>query len=240
MSVQSIGSSVGSTDWLQTLLAMYGQTDGSGADSTMETLLSLNGDASGSAAATSADTAGEAASANPVGSFNSILAALLAGDGDVAYDMETGSLTLLDAGEAADRQPATDAASGQDQAGTAAVPTDSTASTAVTDSSDSADAASGASGGGGGDSGGDDDTTTTVTVTFTDKGIEETTTVTDADGNIVSQNVKEMPIDPEQEGEQFGASEAGRKGVAGLVGEYGAQQEGARNAKNGGTVSVSV
>jgi len=319
MSVQSISSSVGSTDWLQTLLAMYGQTDGSTTDSTMKTLRSLNSDSSGTTAATSADASSDA-STSSVGSFNSILSALLAGDGNVAYDMETGSLTALDAegnagqaanqlttsetetknsdGSTTNKSTTTDAdgnvvststtvtqtdgsytstititgpdgksltrtvtgentdegfqvsstltdgngnvwettssltaadgtttstisqyaangdtstttssydASGellsattsyssssasQAQAGAAAAST--TTAAAASDSTSSSSATSGASGGGGGGSSSsdNDDTTTTVSLTFTDKGIEETTTVTDADGNIVSQSTK--------------------------------------------------
>lgn len=82
--------------------------------------------------------------------------------------------------------------------------TDTTGATASSDETSDSSGASGAS-----SSGDDDDeTTTTVSMTFTDKGIEETTTVTDADGNIVSQSSKLISTNG-------GQDESGENGEAG-------------------------
>jgi len=93
MSVQSIGQTSG-TDWLSQLLAAYAQQNAT-SQTSLESLLPASADQ------TSADSSSETSSASSgssIGSFNDILAALLAGSGSLSYDMETGSLVAADAG----------------------------------------------------------------------------------------------------------------------------------------------
>ncbi|UJX41441.1 hypothetical protein K9F62_01705 [Desulfovibrio sp. JY] len=94
MSVQSIGQSSGN-NWLQQLLASYGQTRSS--QSSILSLLSQGSDATDGTSATSSDAS--ASTTSSVGSFNDILTALLNGNG-LSYDMETGSLTASGQDEA--------------------------------------------------------------------------------------------------------------------------------------------
>ncbi|MFU2209165.1 hypothetical protein [Solidesulfovibrio sp. C21] len=94
MSVQSIGQSSGD-NWLQQLLASYGQTRSS--QSSILSLLSQGSDATDGTSATSSDAS--ASTTSSVGSFNDILTALLNGNG-LSYDMETGSLTASGQDEA--------------------------------------------------------------------------------------------------------------------------------------------
>ncbi|EFL51575.1 conserved hypothetical protein [Solidesulfovibrio fructosivorans JJ]] len=94
MSVQSIGQSSGD-NWLQQLLASYGQTRSS--QSSILSLLSQGSDATDGTSATSSDAS--ASTTSSVGSFNDILTALLNGTG-LSYDMETGSLTASGQAEA--------------------------------------------------------------------------------------------------------------------------------------------
>ena len=61
-------------------------------------------------------------------------------------------------------------------------------------------------------------------MTFTDKSIEETTTVTDADGNIVSQKTKEIPLSTTGKAESFGSTLTSEDGLAGLLNQYAANR----------------
>ena len=96
--------------------------------------------------------------------------------------------------------------------------TASSSSSSTTSSSDSASSASGSS-----DS---EETTTTVTTAFTTEGMEQTITVTDADGNIVSQSVKDIPFSSTADGESYGATEGSKDGLSGLIGQYAANRYG--------------
>ena len=93
---------------------------------------------------------------------------------------------------------------------------DATGTTAGTSGSSSASSASGSSS----SSSDSSDNTTTVTMTFTAKGIEETTTVTDADGNVVSQTTKEIPLSASAQGGTFGSSLQSADSLADIVGQY--------------------
>ena len=93
---------------------------------------------------------------------------------------------------------------------------DATGTTADTSGSSSASSASGSSS----SSSDSSDNTTTVTMTFTAKGIEETTTVTDADGNVVSQTTKEIPLSASAQGGTFGSSLQSADSLADIVGQY--------------------
>jgi hypothetical protein len=125
--------------------------------------------------------------------------------------------------------------------------TSSNASTLSSASSSSSSSSS--SGSGGSSSSSSSDTTTTVTMTFTSEGIQETTTVTDADGKIVSQNTKEIPFSSTAESSSLGATESSKKGLAGLLSEYAANrygsdqysnQETAMNMVGGSSVSLEA
>lgn len=70
--------------------------------------------------------------------------------------------------------------------------------------------------------------TTTVTVTFTSEGLEQTTTVTDPEGKIVSQTVKTVPFTPTAQGENYGSTLEKADGLSGLLNEYAASRQGAK------------
>ncbi|KHK03200.1 hypothetical protein [Desulfovibrio sp. TomC] len=89
-------------------------------------------------------------------------------------------------------------------------------------SSSSSESASGSSG-----SSDSEETTTTVTTSFSSEGLVQTTTVTDADGKIVSQTVKDIPFSADAKGQSLGASEGSKKGLSGLVDQYAANRYGA-------------
>lgn len=71
------------------------------------------------------------------------------------------------------------------------------------------------------------DTTTTVTTLFTSEGLEQTTTVTDADGKILSQNTKEIPFSATADSQSYGATQGSQEGLSGLIGQYAANRYGA-------------
>lgn len=99
--------------------------------------------------------------------------------------------------------------------------TSSTAATSAssaasgTASSTSASSASGSSGSGSGGSSGSsssDETTTTITMSYDTTGITETTTVTDADGNIVSQQTKQIATNTGKSGSSASSDGAAAPG----------------------------
>lgn len=99
-------------------------------------------------------------------------------------------------------------------------------------STDSADASSDASGASGSSDSSDSDNTTTVTMAFTSEGMEETTTVTDADGNIVSQTVKEIPFSQNAQNSSFGSLLEKGDGLSDLIGQYASNRYGASRYAN--------
>lgn len=102
---------------------------------------------------------------------------------------------------------------------------DSTSTSTASGTSSSSSSSSGASSGSSSsDSSGN---TTTVTMAFTSEGIEETTTVTDADGNLVSQSTKEIPFSSTAQGSTFGSSLTEGQGLSDLIGQYAANRYGA-------------
>lgn len=62
---------------------------------------------------------------------------------------------------------------------------------------------------------------------FTAEAIEETTTVTDPDGKVVSQTTKEIPFDARADGQAFGSSLQKEQGLADFVGQYASRRYGA-------------
>ncbi|BAH74702.1 hypothetical protein DMR_12110 [Solidesulfovibrio magneticus RS-1] len=91
-----------------------------------------------------------------------------------------------------------------------------TSGSGATASSDSSSGSSGSSS----SSSDSEETTTTVTTAFTTEGMEQTTVVTDADGNIVSKTVKEFPFSADAEGQSFGATEASKDGLSSMLDQY--------------------
>jgi hypothetical protein len=109
----------------------------------------------------------------------------------------------------------------------ALVSTSSSTTTTASSSSTSSETVASDSTGSSSESSDSEETTTTVTTAFTTEGMEQTTTVTDADGNIVSQNVKEIPFSSTAGGESYGNTEGSQEGLSGLVGQYTANRYGA-------------
>lgn len=110
--------------------------------------------------------------------------------------------------------------------GTAAVAAASDTSS-TTGSSGSADASASDSAGSASSAAKNQDTTTTVTTLFTSEGLEQTTTVTDAAGKILSQNTKDIPFSATADSQSYGATEGSKEGLSGLVGQYAAGRYGA-------------
>jgi hypothetical protein len=133
---------------------------------------------------------------------------------------------------------------------TTASTADATGTTGSTSGSSSASSSPGSSSGSSSSSSDSSDTTTTVTMTFTAKGIEETTTVTDADGNVVSQTTKEIPLSASTQGSTFGSSLQNADSLADIVGQYAAGRYGSQqysgqqswwdNSSEGGGLSLQV
>lgn len=347
MSVQSIGTT-GSYDWLQQLLASYANQP-STSNTSLSSLLSLS---SGSTDETAATSSGSSSTSSATGSFNDILTALLAGNGSLAYDMETGMLTtrgasngeeiplppegafvwpgqeltrsvaetanddggttrqvtLTDAdGNVVGTENTTENADGSFtstitrtgpdgktttrtvtgentdagfkvtntltasdgtvlESGTELTAADGTftrtmtrngpdgetvtetagfdadgnlvSSTATTTSAtaaaataagttDNAAASSDASGASGSSDASDSGNTTTVTMAFTSEGMEQTTTITDPQGNIVSQKVKEIPFFQNGRNTSFGSLLEKGDGLSDLIGQYASNRYGA-------------
>ena len=370
MSVQSIGQD-SSTSWLTQLLANM-QSQSTTSQTSASSLFGLTEVASDtSSTASSATSSASTSSGSSVGSFNDILAALLAGNGSLSYDMQTGTLTNLAATEDAtasdtvadsdgltremtetdnadgsmsrsvkvtdadgnvvgtekttqntdgsfttvatmvgpDGKTSTRTITGENtsdggfsvtntlttadgtvlEKGTELTAADGsvtrsltrttpdgqtlsdsesfdadgnlvsttssatgTASTAsasgtTTASSSSSSSASGSSGSSSSSSE-SSDTTTTVSTLFTSEGLTQTTTVTDADGKIVSQNTKEIPFSATADSQSFGASQGSKEGLSGVVGQYAANRYGnsqyaaqqALSESSGQSSSVSV
>ena len=99
-------------------------------------------------------------------------------------------------------------------------------SSASSTASSSASASASGSSSGSASGSNSSDTTTTVTTLFTSQGLEQTTTVTDATGKVLSQNTKEVPFSATADSQSYGATQGSKEGLAGLVGQYAANRYG--------------
>ena len=62
--------------------------------------------------------------------------------------------------------------------------------------------------------------------------MEQTTVVTDADGNIVSKSVKEIPFSSSAEGSSFGATQGSKEGLSSMINQYASNRYGANRYAN--------